>query len=106
MTVKQIIKAISKEISVFRRNTKNLTGSKVYSMAHDIHIVEEISYVICEYPHYFEDDIKILAVLSKHCAEGRFLSKFLKWASSQDSVDVSNVDKASDALSDFCSETA
>lgn len=106
MTVKQIIRAVSREASAFRRNTKKLTGSKVYGMAHDIQITEDIAYVICEYPQYYEDNENTLIVLSKFCAEGRLLSEFRKWASSQDSLDMSNIYKASDTLDVFCSEFA
>jgi hypothetical protein len=102
MTLNQLTRAVSKEAAAFRRNTKKLTPSQIYNKACDVYTVEQIVYMICESREYYKDDIHIRHVMSKLCVEGKFLSEFLDWSSSANEVDVSNVDRALDTLSDFC----
>ena len=102
MTLKQIQRTVSKEAAAFRRETKKLTPSQVYDKAYDINIVEQIVYAICECSEYYEDDADVRRIISKLCAEACFLREILKWASSENQIDVSNADKALESLQEFC----
>ena len=102
MTVKEIAQAVAKEAAAFRQRTKKLPGAKVYDMAYNIHLVEEITFLVCEYPDEYKDDDVIVDVLTKYCGMGCFLTAFLTWAGVQDSVDVSNIEKSLETLEYFC----
>ena len=104
MTLNQIIQAVSKEAAAFRRETKRLTPKQVYDKAYDIHLAEELVYLICECPGDYEDDDEICDVLSILCTDGRLISEYLKWVSSEDSVDMSNTGQSYNALADFCAD--
>lgn len=102
MTLHEICQSVSKEAAQFRRETKKQTPAQIYNRAYDIFIVEQIVYLVGECREYYKDDPHIRRIMTKLCAEGRFLSEFLIWASSENSCDVSNADKALETLEDFC----
>ena len=101
-TVDLIIQAISKEVDIFRREIKNMDGAEVYDKAYEINLVEEMVYAIFESPNVYEDNEKIIKVLTKLCKNGCFLSEYLQWAINSDSVNVSNLDETLNELGCFC----
>jgi|GEM_PF-543514 len=104
LDIKQIIDQIDSEITSFRKETWQLTGLAVYGKAYEIYLVENLAYLLCEYPDSYKENDRILAVADQLIAGGSFLPVFMEWALEQDSVDVSNVEKSGETLELFCND--
>jgi len=100
----QIIGDVAAEIKAYREATQKLSGKEVYGKAFEIHLWEQMSYLIRECPEDFEEDKDILTVLDQLSAAGGFLAAFVEWAMSQDSVDASNSETTLDLLERFCDD--
>jgi len=102
ISIEQVQDAVVAESKAYKRRITGLSSEEVYGKAYDIHLVEEIVYLVCDCPENYEDDAGIIWVLHSLSKESRFLDEYLKWSYTLDSVDVSNVEKAYDTLKDFC----
>jgi hypothetical protein len=100
--VEKIQDAVAEDLKAYREKIIDMSSSEVYAKAHDIHLVEEITYLICDYPEDYEDDTDIVWALYNLSLEGKFLDEFLEWSSNMNSIDVSNTEKACDTLKNFC----
>jgi len=100
----QIMKDVAVEINAYREATQKLSGKEVYEKAFEIHLWEQMSFLIRECPEDYEEDEDILSVLDQLSAGGSFLAAFVEWAMSQDSVDVTNTETTLDALERFCKD--
>ena len=98
----QIIERVIAEHDAYREATQKLSGQEVYDKAFEIHLWEEMAYLICECSEDYEDDLDVLAVLDQLTAGGGFLPAFVEWAMSQDSVDVTNIERTCETLGSFC----
>ena len=98
----QIIERIAAEANEFREEMLKLSRKEIYDRALAIHLLEEMTYLLCEYPESYEDDNDVLSVVDDLTADSGFLPLFLEWAMSQDSVDVTNTNRTYDALQRFC----
>jgi len=102
--INQIIEDVTAEINAFREETQKLSSKEVYGKAFEIHLWEQMAFLIGECSEDFEEDEDILAVLDQLSADGGFLAAFVEWAMSQDSVDVTNTETTLDALERFCDD--
>ena len=100
--IDKIQDAVADELKAYNEKIVKLSSSEVYKKAHDIHLVEEITYLISDCSEDYEDDTEILWALYNLSSEGKFLDEFLEWSSNVNSIDVSNAEKACDTLKDFC----
>lgn len=100
--IDKIQDAVTAESKAYKQKITGMSSSEVYNEAHDIHLVEEMVYLICDCSENFEDDTNILWFLYSLSLKGEFLNEYLKWSYTLDSIDVSNVGKTYDTLKDFC----
>ena len=102
MKIAEIIECVDVEVKEFRKNVKSKGAKTIYNEAYNICLVEEIVYLICEVTEEIEEEYIILTELSKLCAKKCFLSEFLHWALDCDSIDVSNIERSCNTLTNFC----
>ncbi|MCL1855876.1 MAG: hypothetical protein FWF86_09095 [Clostridia bacterium] len=100
--VDKIQEAVAAEKKAYKKRITGLSKNKVYETAYDIHLVEEMTYLVCDCPENYKDDTDVMWFLYSLSKEGKFLDEYLKWSYTLDSVDVSNVEKTYDTLRDFC----
>ena len=100
--IEKIIDRVTGEHSAFRAETLRLPAEQIYRKAHIIHVTEEMANLIIRNTDYYQDDKWILIILNQLTEGKGFLSAFLKWMRSLDSIDVSNVKLAADVLRKFC----
>ncbi|MCL1855092.1 MAG: hypothetical protein FWF86_05105 [Clostridia bacterium] len=98
----KIQEAVAAESKAYKERITGLSSKEVYEKAFDIHLVEEMTYLVCDCPENYADDAEIMWVLYSLSKEGKFLDEYLKWSYTLDSLDVSNVEKTYDTLKDFC----
>jgi len=103
-TINQIIDDVAAEINAYREATQKLSGKEVYDKAFEIHLWEQMAFLISECSEDFEEDEDILSVVDQLSAGSGFLAAFVAWAMSQDSVDVTNTETTLDALERFCDD--
>jgi len=102
--INQIIDDVAAEINAYREAIQKLSGKEVYGKAFEIHLWEQMAFLIGECSEDFEEDEDILSVVDQLSAGGGFLAAFVEWAMSQDSVDVSNTETTLDLLERFCDD--
>jgi len=102
--ISEIIDCITAEINAFREATYKLSGKEVYDMGFEIHLWEEMAYLLCECFEDYEEDDDILTVLKQLTAGSGFISAFVNWAMSSESVDVTNTERTYDTLERFCDD--
>ena len=99
----QILDCLIEEISGFHEGMHCLTSMEIYPRAYEIYLVEEMVYLLEHLWNDLDNGI-ILAVLNQLTADGKFLSTFLGWALSKDSVNVTSPDETFLTLRYFCEE--
>ena len=73
-----------------------------YSQIYQLHLLEEVKYLLTECPEEYEADDTILPILEQLTSCGVFLAAFLEWAIKHDSVDVTDMERTADTLRQFC----
>jgi len=100
----EIIKRITAEINTYRKATQELPGEEIYDKAFEIHLWEEMAYFLCECSEDYEENDDVLTVLDQLTAGSCFISAFVNWAMSSESVDVTNTERTFYTLERFCED--
>ena len=100
--IDKIQDAVTAELAAYKAKIISLSSKEVYDKSFDIHLVQEMVYLVCDCKENYEDDEDIIWTLYSLSVKGKFLDEFLNWSYTLDSIDVSNVEKAYDTLRYFC----
>jgi hypothetical protein len=100
--LEQLQAAVSAEYKAYKRKLCTMPADHVFQQTYHIHLVEEMTFVIRDFPEDIEDDEEVLVVLEHLTTKKQILSAFLDWADNDDYVNVSNAEKTAATLREFC----
>jgi hypothetical protein len=92
---------VTAEYAAYKYEMCRKSGTEVYAKAYEIHLVEEIVFLIADNPECYESNDELVDILGEICKQKRFLSEFLKWALNDDYANISSLEHTYDTLRNF-----